>query len=135
MNDLLTAILDTLIPPSRDGVMPGAGALGLADSVREKVSAAIAVVDAGLAAAEAKGFAELNASDRVDALRELEASQPGFIPTLFFPTCIAYYQHPDVLVALGLSPNPPHPKGYELESGDLAGLAGVRSRGKIYREV
>ena len=135
MNDLLTVILDTLIPPSQDGNMPGAGALGLADTVREKTSAATAVVAAGLAAAEASGFADLDASGRVAVLREFETSQPAFIPTLFFPTCIAYYQHPDVLVALGLSPNPPHPKGYDLEPGDLSALARVRSRGKLYRDA
>jgi hypothetical protein len=135
MTDLLNTILDTLIPASADGQMPGAGSLGLADTVREQAAAAQEVVSAGLAAAEAKGFASLEPSARVEALREIESAQPAFVRTLFIPTCIAYYQHPDVLVALGLPAHPPHPKGYDLESGNLDALDRVRSRGKLYRET
>ena len=135
MNELLDAILDTLIPPSADGRLPGAGTLGLAPSIRERTSGADDVVAAGLAAAEATGFADLDLDDRVAVLRELEASQPAFLATLLFHTYTAYYQQPQVLVGLGLEPRPPHPKGYELERGNLAALERVRARGKLYREV
>ena len=40
-----------------------------------------------------------------------------------------------VLVGLGLEPRPPHPKGYELEPGNLDALERVRARGKLYREA
>ncbi len=135
MNELLDAILDTLIPPSEDGRMPGAGSLGLASAVGEETKGAGEVVAAGLAAAEAAGFAERDLEGRVEVLRELESSQPAFVPTLFFPTCAAYYQHPQVLVGLGLEPRPPHPKGYALEPGNLDALERVRARGKLYRDV
>lgn len=135
MNDLLTAILDTLIPKSSDGLMPGAGSLGLADAVREKTTAAAGVLAEGLTAAEARGFVDLDAPGRVAALREIEADLPAFIPTLYIPTCIAYYQHPDVRVGLGLPSHPPHPKGFDLEPGDLANLDRVRQRGKLYRDA
>ena len=36
MNHVLDAILDTLIPPSEDGRMPGAGSLGLAETEVEE---------------------------------------------------------------------------------------------------
>jgi len=135
MNNLLSLILDTLIPPTQDGRMPGAGALGLADAVRAEISGARDIVAAGLAEAEDRDFADLDPSGRIAALREIESIQPAFIPTLFVPTCIAYYQHPDVLVGLGMEPRPPHPKGYELEMGDLEALERVRQRGKRYRDV
>ena len=135
MHELLDAILDTLIPPSEDGRMPGAGSLGLAAAVAEETKAAGEVVAAGLAAAEAAGFAERDLEGRVALLRDLESSQPAFVPTLFFTTCAAYYQHPKVLVGLGLEPRPPHPKGYALEPGNLDALERVRARGKLYRDA
>lgn len=135
MNDLLDAILDTLIPPGDDGRMPSAGSLGIADTVREQTRAAKDVVAAGLTAAEAAGFVQLDLAGRVAVLRELESSQPAFVPTLYLPTCAAYYQHPKVLVGLGLEPRPPHPKGYDLEPGDLQALERVRARGKLYRDA
>jgi hypothetical protein len=134
MNALLDQILDTLIPASPDGRMPAAGALGLADVVRAETAGARDVVAAGLSALEERGFGELDAEGRIAALREIEADQPEFVRTLLVPTCIAYYRHPDVLEGLGMEPRPPHPKGFELEAGDLAALDRVRRRGPIYRD-
>lgn len=135
MNDLLNLILDTLIPPSADGQMPGAGSLDITDSVRAQAAAAGDVLESGLAAAESKGFAKLDEAARVVALREIETAEPAFIPTLFIPTCLAYYKHPKVLIGLGLDPRPPFPRGYTLEPGNLDGLERVRARGKIYRDA
>lgn len=135
MNELLDAILDTLIPPSEDGRMPGAGSLGLASVVRAQTDDARNVVSAGLEAAEAAGFIGLDAARRTELLRELESAQPTFVSTLYVPTCTAYYQHPKVWIGLGLQDSPPHPKGYELEAGNLDGLERVRARGKLYRDA
>ena len=46
----------------------------------------------------------------------------------------AYYQHDDVLKAIGLEARPPFPKGYEVEEGDILLLESVYYRGKIYRD-
>ena len=134
MPDPLNAILDTLIPPSPDGRMPGAGSLGLAGAVRAQLEDAAALLDAGLAAAEAAGFAALDADARTAALAELDRAVPGFVPAVYAQTCVAYYQHPAVLAGLGLEPRPPHPRGYELEPGNLDALARVRARGPLYRD-
>jgi hypothetical protein len=135
MTDLLDAVLDTLIPPSEDGRMPGAGSLGLAETVRAQTADASDVVAAGLGAVESARFAELDLEDRVSVLRALESSHPAFVATLYAPTCTAYYQHPRVRTALGLEARPPHPKGYELEAGNLDALERVRARGKLYRDA
>jgi hypothetical protein len=135
MTDLLDLILDTLIPASPDGRLPSAGALGLAATVREKTASARAIVDAGLAMAEQRGVTELDAAERTALLREIDAAEPAFITTVYTPTCIAYYEHPDVQTGLGLEPGPPHPRGYALELGNLDGLARVRERGKLYRDT
>lgn len=135
MTELLNAILDTLIPPSEDGRMPSAGSLAIADAVLAQTADASGVVEAGLGAAQDAGFAELDLDARIAFLKELEASQPAFVPTLYAPTCTAYYQHPKVWVGLGLEPRPPHPQGYEVEAGNLDGLERVRARGKLYRDA
>jgi hypothetical protein len=132
-NDLLDLVLDTLIPESEDGRMPGAGMLGLAHAVREQTAQAKDLIEAGLAAVEAAGFADLDLDGRVNALRELEASHPGFVPFLYMTLCVAYYQHPKVRVGLGLDAGPPYPKGYTLEPGNLDALERVRERGPLWR--
>ena len=135
MSDLLPAVLDTLIPPSEDGRMPGAGAIGLADEVRAQTAESSATLTEGLAALEAGGFGELDLDGRVAAIRELETTQPLFVPTVWMAVLTAYYRHPKVLVGLGLEGRPPHPEGYPLEAGDLGALERVRARGKLYREA
>ena len=126
MNDLLDAVLDTLIPASEDGRMPGAGSLGLADAVRAQTEPAKDLVAAGLAAADAAGFADLDLEGRVAVLRELESTQPGFVGTLYMTVLPAYYQHPKALEGLGLEPRPPHPKGSHQEVDELLSLQEIR---------
>ena len=133
MPDLLPLLLDTLIPPSDDRRMPGAGALGLAAAVRESVPDD--ALSAGLAALEGARFDALDTTERVALLRELEGSHPAFIPAVYRPTCMIYYQHPEVQAGLGVRPGPPHPKGYDLEPGNLDALERVRARGRLYREA
>jgi hypothetical protein len=131
--DVLDTILDTLIPPSEDGRMPGAGSLGISEAVAAQVPGEM--LQAGLAAAGEAGLVDLDLSDRVEALRALDASQPGFVPTLYFMAVGAYYAHPEVLRGLGLEPRPPHPQGYAMEVGDLGALDRVRARGRLWREA
>ncbi len=134
---VLACVLDEIVPPSADGRMPGAGALGLADAV-ERFAAnagALAGLANGLDALAAQGFAALPRERRAAALAEFAAREPGFVPGLLFPTYTSYYQHPRVYQALGLDPRPPHPQGYTLEAGDLAKLEAVRARGPIWRRA
>jgi len=87
------------------------------------------------AARGANGFAALPPAERPAALEALSATAPTFVPSLVFPTYLAYYQHPRVLEGLGVPARPPHPLGYPLEEGDLSLLDPVRARGRLYRDV
>ncbi len=139
----LAAVLDAVIPPSADGRLPGAGELGLAPVIEEKLGAMVAFTARGLDALDAlareRGAAALAAladAERTEVLDAHAAADPGFLPGLVFQIYSAYYQHPRVLEGLGLEPRPPHPKGYALEQPDLeALLAPVRARAKLYRDV
>ena len=76
MSALLDAILDTLIPASKDGRMPSAGSLGIADTVRERTAQAQDLIAAGLAAAEEAGFVDLDARLYVPPSQD-RSSRPG----------------------------------------------------------
>jgi hypothetical protein len=140
--ELLSRVLDEIIPKSSDRGLPGAGEVGLASHIEQiardtpEFGAALARgLDALVELARARGgFAALAPSDRAEILSELAAQEPGFLPGLIFQTYVAYYQAPRVVEALGLEARPPHPKGYEVELGDLTLLDEVRRRGKLYRD-
>jgi hypothetical protein len=136
----LDCVLDEIVPPSADGRMPGAGELGLAGGVVRMVDrapGAVAELGEALAALEAhapRPFTALPKAERLALLNDFDSRRPGFVSGLLFPTYALYYREPRVLVALGLEPRPPHPRGYVLEPGDWTLLEAVQRRGKIYRE-
>jgi len=139
----LVSVLDTILPPSTSGDCAGAGALGLAGHIENTLAASpelLPMLMAGLAAAEAAArshgaghFDELTQEARQQVLEEISSSEPGLLPTLTFHGYVGYYQHPDVMRALGLEARPPHPMGFEVETGDLGLLDPVRARPKLYR--
>ena len=133
----LSCVLDEIVPPSADGRLPGAGALGMAGAVEgflQRTPGAVSGLARALEALGAEGFGALAGAQRTKALHDFEAKTPGLLPSLIAPTYVCYYQEPRVWVALGLEPRPPHPKGHVLEPGDLSLLEAVRRRGKIYRD-
>ena len=140
----LTSVLDEIIPPSRDGKLPGAGELGLVDYIADAVEKSPDLKPAileGLSTLQdlsggrsSDGFSALSKNEKAELLNELATASPAFLPGLTYQTYLGYYQHPRVLEGLGIPGRPPHPKGYELEVGDLGLLDPVRARPKRYRE-
>lgn len=116
---VLDAVLNTLIPPSEDGSLPGAGSLGCAGRVWElcgRLPGLRKLIAEGLQELELTcwksfgcGFASLDGERREQLL-----AQQGFVFPLLIQTYVAYYQHPTVLAALGFEPRPPHPLGYKI---------------------
>ncbi len=140
----LSSVLDLIIPPRPDGRAPGAGALGgvasIEAAIRKSPDLRPAVVGGLIALAKAArergagDFAALSDDDRLQALNQVAAAEPAFLPGLIFHTYVGYYQDGRVVEALGLPARPPHPQGYELETGDLGLLDAVRRRPKMYRQ-
>jgi Gluconate 2-dehydrogenase subunit 3 len=141
---LLTLVLDELIPPSPDGRLPGAGTLGVGNAVQTVLSAMPAlepVLAQGFATLEdiarhreEQGFVALPRGARIETLRELEKADALFLPTLLSLACVGYYSDERVLAVLNGNARPPHPEGYAVEPDDLSLLDGIRSRGRIYRD-
>ena len=135
--DLLSVVLDTLVPPSvefpesgalaLEHVLAIAGASGeagalLADALR-------AVEEAG----DARGFASRDVAEREDLLRGVERSHPEAFDALVRHTYDGFYSHPATIRRLGLEPGPVQPRGHRIESATLPDLGRVSARGPIYR--
>ena len=138
---LATAVLDVIIPP--DGERPGAGESGgarrldaiLADrpETRRPVLDALRAIDI---AAGARGFLALEATDRPDVLRMVEAAQPEDFAALVTQTYNAHYTCPKVRRAMGFTPENPQPEGFtQARAFDPALLEGVRRRNRTWRRV
>jgi hypothetical protein len=138
----LAAILDTLIPPSSDGHLPGAGELGLARVLAQRapvlaplVVQALAILDGLAAERGAADFAGLDARERPALLQAWSSEHPLLLPALIFHGYAAYYGEQRVVEALGLEHRPPFPQGYPMEPTDPARLDAMRRRKPMYRSV
>lgn len=137
----LGALLDEVIPPSPELSLPGAGEAGLAGEIEAAAPDLLPVLRQGLAtldekarAGGAEGFAAQARPKRAEALAELIEEDPGFLPGIVFHTYARYYQHPQVLEALGLEARPPFPGGYAVEPLDPERLTEMRARARLWRE-
>jgi hypothetical protein len=142
---LLASVVDGLIPPSPDGTFPGAGEVGVADYIEQRLSESPELrplIENGLSAVErlaagrgSEGFAGLSGPEQVEVLREVERNEPAFFGAVLLFTYVGYYTRRRVTERLGLQPHP-QPDGYDLEPGDLdALLEKVRRRSdKLYRD-
>jgi hypothetical protein len=133
----LAHVLDELVPPSDDGRMPGAGALGLAAWVEEAArgrSELERFLARTLAALGSRGFAALERATRLELLNGIARAEPEAFRALLAVTYAGYYHQPRVVEALGLEPRPPFPKGYEVPPNDPALLDPVRRRAPFFRD-
>ena len=134
----MRAVLDLVIPPRADGVLPGAGALGLGGEVAEQlradtsdgpgVAAGLAAVQASARARDAEGFTALSAVAQLAVLQSQLPEHPALIPGLIRYVYVAYYQHPTVLGGLEQPARAPFPEGFDVEETDPALLALLESR-------
>jgi hypothetical protein len=135
--ELLSSVLDRLVPARDDGRAPGAGALGLADFLATAAARDPELQRAlaqSLAALAADGFARLAPDAQTARLTALSQQAPAAFAALVQRTYQGYYQHPRVVEALGLPPRPPFPDGYAVPPTDFALLDPVRAKEKLYRE-
>ena len=140
--ETLRAVLDMIIPASGDGRFPSAADVDVLDHIRESASHLLPALREDLGRLDrlaversGKAFARLTDSDRTRVVEETRRAEPGFLKDLALQATTCYYQDDRVLLALGVEPRPPFPKGYEVASGDLSLLDPVRKRGKLYRDT
>jgi hypothetical protein len=141
---MVADLLDLVIPPTPDGRLPSAGALGIADHAArtvERTPMLVPVVEYGLsalrdAAAQRNpgGWAALSAAEKAEVWSTFAATDQFFRPAFLFLAYSGYYLDRRVLDRLGMEARAPHPVGYAMEADDWSLLEPVRRRGKMYRE-
>jgi hypothetical protein len=140
--DLLTLVLDTLVPAAEE--FPESGALALdhilamaaaSAEVGLLLSHALEAIEEATQAGGARGFARLSAEQREDVVRRVERSHPEPFEALVRHAYDGFYSHPATITRLGLEPGPVQPRGHRIEPAALPDLTRVAARGPIYRRT
>ena len=132
--ELLSSLLNVIIPASDDGVMPGAGELDLVSYLREQTPEVVATIRQASSFFEFD-FPSKSATERHQLVVEFSVTEPEIFNTLLFQSYACYYQNDRVLTGLGLAAGPPFPRGNSVDSGDLTTLDKVVQNAKGYRRV
>lgn len=132
---IVTAVLDRIIPA--EGVMPGAGDVGIAGFIEHVLRQGPVLRQPILAlinALPSDGTADSLTGPALDAwLQRIEQEQPGSFNLFLQATYTGYYGHPDVLAVLDWKRG--DAAGGETAFFDATVLEDVRKRGPIYRDV
>ena len=139
--DVLTHVLDTLVPAGTEFPVAGSAALDhvlamarASTEVDALLSRALGLVE-DAARSTAADFAALDVEGRERVLRLAEATAGVTFEALVRHAYDGYYSHPAVLTRLGLEPGPLHPRGHRVEAVELPDeLARVAARRAIYRQ-
>ena len=139
---LLQYIVDCLIPGTKE--MLPASEIGTAEYLDSIAGTSVmfrrqlleGLKDIEIAAGKTgQEFASLSEDGRIEVLKSVEVSNPGFFNQLVRYTYTVYYTTPEVLKRLGMSGRPPQPLGYHMERGNLDLIEKVKARGPVYKEV
>ena len=140
--DLLTHVLDTLVPASNEFPVAGSAALDHVLAMARAWTEVDALLSRALdlvedaARSTAADFAALDVDGRERVLRLVEAMDGLTFDALVRHAYDGYYSHPTVLTRLGLEPGPLHPRGHRVEAVELPDeLARVAACRTIYRQA
>lgn len=139
----LKATLDRMIPPVDD--LPGAGSMGLGESVERYAnrspamrSALVAILDAlsldpGIHVSG--GFQALKAEQQDEAIRSVEVALTEKFGQFLKLVYVVYYMDPRVQRRIGWETRPPQPLGFELPPFDEAILEKQKQRKPFWRKA
>ena len=135
----LVATLDTMIPPSDEYRVPGAGDDLVVQEILKTAGDKLASYPAAYAALEAAAgslaFADLSTEERLRILESTQEAHSAFFHLLTVVAIQCYYRDVRVMESLGMEARPPFPQGFEVEQGDWTLLDPVRKREKFYRKA
>lgn len=80
-------------------------------------------------------FADAPASAQLSVAQLFQRAHPALAAVLVAVTTRCYYRDDRVMLAIGMEPRAPFPKGFEVAQGDWSLLEPVRARGRIYRDA
>ena len=116
---VLTALADTIVPASEDGLMPGAGTLDFLGYLQRAAEEFLPELPEILDAFEAT-FATEDLAMRYERVQAWSEAAPETFQALLGHVYGCYYQDAGVLEAVGVGAGPPFPRGNTVEPGDLS---------------
>ena len=129
---ILSALADTIVPASEDGVMPSAGELDVAGYVAENAADFLTELGEILKAFDVD-FAAGTLAVRFERVRAFSEERPEAFQRLLSEVYGCYYQDARVLEGIGVKPGPPFPRGNTVEPGDLSLLDPVMANPTSWR--
>lgn len=131
--EIMRLVAGAIIPADAARKMPGADDPAI---VAEIIASAGRDADALCRALDLLGASGQGALGDVaegSVLARFRVDQPALAGVLSLVIAQCYYRDSRVMVAIGMEPRPPFPKGYPTQQGDWSLLDPVRARGTIYR--
>ena len=116
---LLSVLLDTLIPASKDGTMPSAADVEFKYYLRMQAADFVADLTIILGQLDPV-FADLSLSERCEELTEFSANEPQAFQNLLSRVYDCYYQDNRVRNEIGVVTGAVFPQGNQIIAGDLA---------------
>ncbi len=139
--DLLIRAFNRIIPAERD--FPGAGDLGLADSLEQTIGRTqrsirmflegLAQIDITAVQEQGMEFSRLSSADQDSTLQSIELSHPAFFGELKRQCYNGYYTHPLTQELIGYSR--PEPSEYRPMPFDESLLEPQKQRAPFWRRV
>ncbi len=139
--DLLTAILNCIIPP--EGDRPGAGDLQIADFVEQAVAPnpkLRSLLTGGLAQTEKTaaqqtndGFAQIDLEQQETVLKEIQAQNSTFFDLVLRQCYNGYYTNPEIQELIGYRRTPP--EEYEFRPLDESLLETQKQRAPFWTQI
>ncbi len=132
---VLTALLNTLIPPSDDGRLPGAGNLDLLDFMESALNPDFKTVVQEAIHTLGEEFADTTPDVRAERVSAFNAGHPALFAEIYQQALAVYYRQDEVLRGIGSGEGPPFPRGNDVADGDMTLLDPVIANPKPYRSA
>lgn len=136
----LDAVLEVIVPADPARALPSAGEVGVlgylqthAGDYWQQLGIDLDRLDESAFRQFAQNFWQLSIAERARVAHLMRNGDPGFLRRLALEAVTCYYQDDRVMLALGLEPRAPAPKGYEAYAGDFSLVEPVVARGEIWR--
>jgi hypothetical protein len=129
---ILLALVDTIVPASADGVMPGGGEMDFIANVSEQAPDFLPVL-ADILTHFDDAFATADLMTRYQQVQSFSEAEPTLFMDLLGRVYACYYQDARVLMGIGAGVGAPFPRGNEVEPGDLSLLDPVLASSITWR--
>ena len=135
----LIEILNLIIPPCKNGKMPGAVDVDFLTYIQKEnhlhwIREGLTTIIEESHKKYGQELSALSCSVKTQLIEKLRRRFHHFFQSLTTQLVYCYYQHDDVLVEIGLEARTPFPEGYLIPNGEISLLEPVYLRGKIYRD-